>query len=305
LTIEHFFLSSKCDNKTSEGIIFLLTVQTKLITMEAMNDLKALLKHEVQDLVSAEDQIIEAMPAMIEKAKNPELKKALEEHLRVTEKQRSRLDQVLSSFNGEGKEEDNGGEKKGFLSGLFRGGTQKCRGMEGLITEGEKVMGEDMSAEVMDAAIIACAQKIEHYEICGYGTARAYARELKMAEAERLLDETLNEEYDADDRLTALALGSVNEEAEEGSPSNNGRQKSSRASSVKSGKGSGQQSNKKINNSAKKAAPKKTSSPQKFAPQKVAASKKVASKKVASKKVASKKVAAKKAAPKKAASKKG
>jgi ferritin-like metal-binding protein YciE len=272
--------------------------------MEAMNDLKALLKHEVQDLVSAEDQIIEAMPAMIKKARNPELKKALEEHLRVTEKQRSRLDQVLSSFNGEGKEEDNGGEKKGFLSGLFGGGAQKCRGMEGLITEGEKVMGEDMSAEVMDAAIIACAQKIEHYEICGYGTARAYARELKMAEAERLLDETLNEEYGADDRLTALALGSVNEEAEEGA-SNNGRQRSSRALPGKNGKSSGQQSNKKINNSAKKVAPKKGSAPQKFAPQKAVASKKVASKKVASKKVASKKVATKKAPAKKAAAKRG
>jgi ferritin-like metal-binding protein YciE len=289
----------------------------KLFIMDAMNDLKALLKHEVQDLVSAEDQIIEAMPAMIEKAKNPQLKKALEEHLRVTEKQRQRLDQVLGSFNGEGKEEENGGEKKGFLSGLFGGGTQKCRGMEGLITEGEKVMGEDMSPEVMDAAIIACAQKIEHYEICGYGTARAYARELKMAEAERLLDETLNEEYDADDKLTALALGSVNEEAEEGSPSNNGRQKFSRGSSGKNGKSSGKQPNKNINNSMKKAAPKKAAAPYKVAVKKAAAPHKVAFKKAAApkkaalkkataaKKVASKKVAAKKVAPKKAAAKRG
>jgi ferritin-like metal-binding protein YciE len=273
--------------------------------MEAMNDLKALLKHEVQDLVSAEDQIIEAMPAMIEKAQNPQLKKALEEHLRITEKQRTRLDQVLGSFNEE-KDSEGNGEKKGFLSGLFGGGTQKCRGMEGLITEGEKVMGEDMSSEVMDAAIIACAQKIEHYEICGYGTARAYARELNMAEAERLLDETLNEEYDADDKLTALALGGVNEEAEEGSALGNGRQRSSRSSSGKNGKSGGKESNRNMNNSAKKAAPKKSAAikkgatAKKAAPKKAAAAKKVvAPKKAALKKAAAKKVVAKKAAPKK------
>lgn len=173
-----------------------------------MKDLKDLLKHEIQDLYSAEEQIIAAMPKMIGKATHPELKKALEQHLQVTEKQLERLDQVKKAFGEEGK-------KKGGLFGLF-GGEQKCKGMEGLVTEGEKVMGENMTPEVMDAAIIACAQKIEHYEICGYGTARAYARELEMFDVAELLEQTLDEEYEADDLLTDLAVGSVNEEAEEG-----------------------------------------------------------------------------------------
>jgi ferritin-like metal-binding protein YciE len=86
--------------------------------------------------------------------------------------------------------------------------------MEGLIDEGQKIMSENMNPEVMDAAIIACAQKIEHYEICGYGTARAYARQLGLNEAERLLEQTLDEEHQADELLTSMALNSVNLMAE-------------------------------------------------------------------------------------------
>lgn len=181
--------------------------------MEKMKDLRDLLKHEVMDLYSAEEQIIAAMPMMIEKATNPQLRQALEEHLRVTEAQRDRLDQVKQHLMG-AEESKEGGKKKGIL-GLFGGG-QKCKGMQGLIEEGQKVMGENMSPEVMDAAIIACAQKIEHYEICGYGTARAFARELNLSEVAELLEETLDEEYEADDLLTDLAVGSINEEAETG-----------------------------------------------------------------------------------------
>lgn len=181
--------------------------------MEKMKDLRDLLKHEVMDLYSAEEQIIAAMPMMIEKATNPQLRQALEEHLRVTEAQRDRLDQVKQHLMG-AEEAKEGGKKKGIL-GLFGGG-QKCKGMQGLIEEGQKVMGENMSPEVMDAAIIACAQKIEHYEICGYGTARAFARELNLGEVAELLEETLDEEYEADDLLTDLAVGSINQEAETG-----------------------------------------------------------------------------------------
>jgi ferritin-like metal-binding protein YciE len=181
--------------------------------MEKMKDLRDLLKHEVMDLYSAEEQIIAAMPMMIEKATNPQLRQALEEHLRVTEAQRDRLDQVKQHLMG-AEEAKEGGKKKGIL-GLF-GGSQKCKGMQGLIEEGQKVMGENMSPEVMDAAIIACAQKIEHYEICGYGTARAFARELNLGEVAELLEETLDEEYEADDLLTDLAVGSINQEAETG-----------------------------------------------------------------------------------------
>jgi ferritin-like metal-binding protein YciE len=181
--------------------------------MEKMKDLKDLLKHEVMDLYSAEEQIIAAMPKMIGNVTNPELKKALKEHLKVTEGQKRRLDKVKKILS-EGEEGSMDGKKKGIL-GLFGLGEQVCKGMQGLIEEGQKVMGENMSPEVMDAAIIACAQKIEHYEICGYGTARAYARELNLGEVAGLLEETLAEEYAADDLLTNLAVGSINEEAEE------------------------------------------------------------------------------------------
>lgn len=177
-----------------------------------MNDLRDLLRHEIQDLVSAEDQIIKAMPAMIQKAKNPELKKALKEHQKVTEQQRARLDQVMQHLEG-GMQQDESKENKGLFSRLMAR-RHVCKGMEGILSEGEKIMGEDMNPEVMDAAIIASAQKVEHYEICGYGTAKAFARELNLTEVERLLDQTLNEEYMADDMLTQLAVGRLNREAE-------------------------------------------------------------------------------------------
>src|SRR5438128_8667992 len=101
--------------------------------MENMNQLRDLLKHEIKDLYSAEEQIIEALPKMIEKANNKQLKKALQQHLQVTEKQKERLDQVMEQFGEEGEEESNG-----FL-GMFKG-NDKCLAMEGIIKEGEKIM---------------------------------------------------------------------------------------------------------------------------------------------------------------------
>lgn len=180
--------------------------------MEKMSDLGDLLKHEVYDLHSAEEQIIKALPAMIEKAHNAQLKLSLEEHLKVTQKQLGRLERVQLLLNSQ--EETVGEEKKGLLARLFRR-RHTCRGMQGLIEEGEKIMAEEMSPEVLDTAIIACAQKIEHYEICGYGTARAYASELNLIDVGLMLEETLNEEYEADDRLTALAVARLNKKAEE------------------------------------------------------------------------------------------
>jgi len=188
----------------------------KNTTMEDMINLSDLLKHEILDLYSAEEQIIDALPAMIEKASNGELKKALRQHLEVTKEQRKRLDQV-KEWMGEGSENGNG-KNKGFFSRMFSGNNgpegEKCKAMEGLIAEGEKMMSADASEEVCDAAIIASAQKIEHYEISGYGTARTYARELQLEEVARLLEQTLNEEYQADDLLTKLATGRINLEAE-------------------------------------------------------------------------------------------
>jgi len=190
--------------------------------MEKMNDLKDLLKHEILDLYSAEEQIIAALPMMIEKAKNPDLTKALQEHLRVTKQQLSRLEQVQNIV---GSEEAGPDEKKGLLSRLFKS-RQVCRGMQGLIEEGNKVMKEDMDPDVLDAAIIACAQKIEHYEICGYGTARTFARELNLEQVAQLLEQTLNEEYNADDLLTRLAVSHINKEAENASRNNKAGQTS-------------------------------------------------------------------------------
>lgn len=198
--------------------------------MEQMINLKDLLMHEIQDLYSAEEQIIEALPAMIEKANNNELKKALQDHLDVTGKQKDRLDKVKELLGQEEAEEE-----KGMFSRLFGGGGHKCKGTEGIIKEGEKIMAENMTTEVRDAAIIAAAQKIEHYEICGYGTARAYARELNLGAVAELLEETLNEEYAADDLLTDLAVGKLNEEAENGR--RNGRGNGSARRGGKGGNG--------------------------------------------------------------------
>jgi ferritin-like metal-binding protein YciE len=195
----------------------MLYITSNIIYMEKMSDLKDLLKHEVIDLYSAEEQIIAAMPKMIGKTNNPKLRKTLEQHLKVTQKQLTRLDKVKKLLS-DGDKSMESKPKKGIL-GLF-GGTQVCKGMQGLIEEGQKVMGENMSPSVMDAAIIACAQKIEHYEICGYGTARAFARELNLNDVAELLEQTLDEEYEADDLLTDLAVGSINEEAEEGEEEN-------------------------------------------------------------------------------------
>jgi ferritin-like metal-binding protein YciE len=179
--------------------------------MEKMNDLRDLFKHEIEDLQSVEDQILEALPKMIDKANNPDLKRALSEHLKLTEQHKARLEKIMKNVQ-QGGEESNG-KKKGIL-GIFGGGKHVCKGMKGIIEEGEKIMNTDISPEALDAAIIASAQKVEHYEICGYGTARTFARQLGMEQIARQLEQTLNEEYEADDLLTNLAVIEVNEEAE-------------------------------------------------------------------------------------------
>lgn len=180
--------------------------------MEKMTDLNALLRHCVQELYSAEEQIIEAMPAMIAKAENPSLKQALEQHLRVTENQRERIDQVRQMM---GADEESVTKYSGILSNFFGAGS-KCKGMEGLIDEGQKIMSANLSSEVMDAAIIGGSQKIEHYEIAAYGTARTYAQELGLSQVAQLLQQTLDEEYRADEILTTLAVSGINENAEAG-----------------------------------------------------------------------------------------
>lgn len=196
--------------------------------MEKMNDLKALLRHCVQELYSAEDQITEAMPAMIAKAENPSLKQALEQHLRVTENHRERIDQVRQML---GADEESVTKYSGILSNLFGAGS-KCKGMEGLIDEGQKIMAENLSDEVMDAAIIGGSQKIEHYEIAAYGTARTYAQQLGLTQVAQLLQQTLDEEYRADEILTSLAVGQVNQQANMGDGISNSNYTTSSSSSL-------------------------------------------------------------------------
>ena len=180
--------------------------------MDNMNDLKDLLQFDLQHLTSVEDQIIEALPAMIEKAHNTRLKQALENHLQVTKVQRNRLDQVQQLLGGStsGTSTD-----MGIFSGLFDMGS-KSKGMAGLIDDGQKVLALDMDPAVKDAAIIGCAQKIEHVEIACYGTAKTYAEQLGLLDVAQLLQQTLLEEHDADDLLTSLAVGGVNQKAEAG-----------------------------------------------------------------------------------------
>lgn len=220
--------------------------------MEKMTDLQDLLKHEIKDLYSAEEQIIEAMPRMIEKVTNPQLRQALERHLRITEEQLTRLEQV-QQLMAQGGEQENGNEggkegNNGLFARLMKrrsqggetgNGGEKCLGMQGLLKEGEKMLAEEMEATVLDAAIIACAQKIEHYEICGYGTARAYARELNLGQVAELLEQTLDEEYEADDRLTDMAIGRVNEEAQKGG---SGRRSASSSTGRSNGRSSASKS---------------------------------------------------------------
>jgi len=159
-----------------------------------MESLQELLVEEMRDLYSAENQLTKAMPKMAKKAKNPQLKKAFETHLRETEVQIQRLQKIFEKL----------GKKP---SG------KKCLAMEGLIEEGKEMMGEDMDDDVMDAALIGIAQKIEHYEIATYGTVRTWAQLIGDDQTAKNLQQTLDEEGKTDKLLTELAESVINIEA--------------------------------------------------------------------------------------------
>lgn len=162
---------------------------------EAKSPLEELLHDELKDLYSAENQIIKALPKMAKAAESAELKRAFERHLEETRRQVERLDQI--------------GEELGVrLTG------KKCKGMEGLIAEGKGHL-EELDAENMDAGLIGDAQKVEHYEIAAYGTARAHAEMLGLRRVVKLLQQTLDEEGATDKKLTALAESVANVEAVE------------------------------------------------------------------------------------------
>ena len=157
--------------------------------------LRELYIDELRDLYNAETQLTKALPKMARASSNAELRQAFEEHLRQTSEHVSRLEQIFEML-----------EEK--ASG------KKCLGMEGLVKEGAETMQEDYEDPVMDSAIIGAAQRVEHYEIAGYGTAKEFANLLGEDEHVSLLEQTLDEEKQTDEKLTQLAE-EINQQAQE------------------------------------------------------------------------------------------
>jgi ferritin-like metal-binding protein YciE len=163
------------------------------MAIESLNDLFV---DQLRDLYDAENQLVKALPKMAEASNSDELRQGFEEHLEQTKGHAQRIENIFETL----------GEKaKG----------KKCKAMEGLIKEGSEVIDEDMDPDVKDAALIAAAQRVEHYEIAGYGTARTFANLLGESEAASLLEQTLNEEKETDAKLNQLAEG-INVAAEKG-----------------------------------------------------------------------------------------
>ena len=162
--------------------------------MPGMETLQELLVHELQDLYNAENQIIKALPRMAKRTTSTELREAFEEHLSQTEMQAQRLERALA-----------------LLDAPVRG--RNCDGMQGILEEGQKLMEEDSSDDVLNAGLIAAAQKVEHYEIASYGSVKAWAELLGQEEITALLEETLEEEEATDKKLSELAESMINVEA--------------------------------------------------------------------------------------------
>lgn len=152
--------------------------------------------HELRDLHSAEKQLLKALPKMAKAASSEKLQKAFQAHLKETETHVERLEKAFEE-----------------LDASSRG--KKCAAMEGLIEEGSDLLEEDIEADVLDAALIGAAQRVEHYEIAGYGTTAAFAQRLGHAKIQKLLEQTLEEEKSADVKLTKLALSEINLQANE------------------------------------------------------------------------------------------
>jgi ferritin-like metal-binding protein YciE len=164
-----------------------------------LETLKDLYVHELKDLYSAENQLIKALPKMAKAATNRQLSAAFRQHLDQTKRQAKRLEQILKSHDESTR-------------------APKCEGMEGLIAEGDKMAKEDGENEVRDAGLIAAAQRVEHYEIAGYGCARTYAQLLGDKKGARLLETTLQEEGNTDKKLTKLARSVINLKAKKAKP---------------------------------------------------------------------------------------
>ncbi|PKA99801.1 ferritin-like metal-binding protein YciE [Flavobacteriaceae bacterium MAR_2009_75] len=159
-----------------------------------MKNLEQLFEHQLKDLYSAENQLLEALPKMAKKASDSKLKQAFENHLEETKGQKERLEEICDELS-------------------ISPDGEKCKAMEGLIKEAEDFIEEAEDSEVMDAGLIAEAQRVEHYEISGYGTAVRYAKELGHKDIASKLQKTLDEEYEADNKLDKLAESRLNREA--------------------------------------------------------------------------------------------
>ena len=191
-----------------------------------IDSLRTLLEEELKDIYSAEKQLLKALPKMVKNATSPKLKGALQEHLEVTKRQVKRLEDVFESLGKSAK-------------------AKTCKAMQGLVEEATEIMEEDAEDAVMDAGIIAAAQKVEHYEIASYGTVRTWARLVGANEAAELLQETLDEEEQTDQRLTDLAESFVNPQADSGGSESGGMRMSGGGRSGGAKKSGGQSSAKK------------------------------------------------------------
>lgn len=153
-----------------------------------LNTMDNLFAHEMKDLYSAEEQIIEALPKMANAASSSELQTAFRQHLTVTQEHVKRLREAMRQLD-------------------MKPGNGVCKGMKGLLEEGQAIIDASGDPAVKDAALIGAAQRVEHYEIAAYGTAREFARKLGHEDIARLLDNTLHEEGDTDKELSRLASG--------------------------------------------------------------------------------------------------
>lgn len=179
-----------------------------------LTTLEDLLVEELKDLYSAENQLLKAIPKMAKAANSPDLRKGFEKHLKQTEEHVKRLEKVCQELEVSPK-------------------GKKCKAMEGLVEEGSEVIKEDADPDVKDAALIAAAQRVEHYEMAGYGCVRTYANLLGYKSAAKLLQQTLDEEGDTDKALTKLSE-SINVDAEE--PDEETATSSKKSSNKKSGR---------------------------------------------------------------------
>jgi ferritin-like metal-binding protein YciE len=160
----------------------------------SLDSLEKLFLEELKDMYNAEKQILRALPRMAKAAESPELEQAFTKHLKETEGQVQRIERIFK---------DLGQPSRG----------KACKGMEGILEEGKEVLEKDGEPAVIDAALIASAQRVEHYEIAAYGCLRTYAELLGYSQAQRLLQETLQEEEAADKKLTQIGVSGINQAA--------------------------------------------------------------------------------------------